>query len=141
LTSPNFATPTTENGAASPRVLMRTRSPSARLSFSAVSASTTTSLGPAAQRPSCSRNGVTRSNPAVRASRPTPKYGPSPSGLPSPPMILAFWSVTSPTATSTPPTRRTRSSSAAGTVGFCAAQSFVPMLNAVFAETTASVPS
>ncbi len=100
----------------------------------------TTSPGPAAQRPPSRRKGVRRSKPCVRASSPTPKYGPSPSGLPSRPTILAS-SVMSPAATSTPGTSRTRSSAAASTVGLRTAQSSLESTaNAVRALTTASVP-
>ena len=99
----------------------------------------TTSPGAVAQRPSPSRNGVRRSAPGVRASKPEPKYGPSPSGLPSLPMIWAV-SEMSPTATSTPDAPRTSSSVAAGSVGFWANES-IPGSNAVLAMTTASVPS
>src|ERR671916_708188 len=57
-------------------------------------------------------------------------------------MILAFWSVTSPTATPTSGTARTSSSADAGIVGFWIAQSSDESTsNAVLAEMTASVPS
>ncbi len=79
------------------------------------------------------------SAPGVRASKPEPKYGPSPSGSPSRSMICAV-SEMSPTATSTPAVPRTSSSVAAGSVGFCANES-VPGSNADLAVTTASVPS
>ena len=73
------------------------------------------------------------------ASKPLPKYGPSPSGLPSWPMICAV-SVMSPTATSTPGADCTRSSVEAGSVGIWVNES-MPGSNAVLAVTTASVPS
>ena len=103
--------------------------------------SITTSPGPLAHAPSCSRNGVSRSAPGVRASKPTPKYGPVPTGLPSVPMICA-WSVMSPTASFTPSAPRTRASVSAGTVGATARMSAVwEPRNAVLVTTTASVPS
>ena len=76
----------------------------------------TTSPGPVAQRPESSRNGVVSLAAFVRESKPTPKYGPSPAGLPSRAMILAS-SLMSPTAAATCGTERTRSSSEASTVG------------------------
>ena len=85
-------------------------------SFSAVLASITTSPGPVAQRPSSSRNGVVAAAAFSRESKPTPKYGPSPAGLPSRAMIFAS-SLMSPTAAATCGTSRTRSSSEASTVG------------------------
>jgi hypothetical protein len=100
----------------------------------------TTSPAPAAQRPLSSRNGVTASAPFARLSCPTPKYGPSPTGLPSRPMIFAS-SVTSPTAAATPGAARTRSSSASSTVGRWTPQSVASMSKAVRPLTTASVPS
>jgi hypothetical protein len=139
LTSANVATPTTSNSRASPRVATFTRSPIAYFSFSAVAWSMTTSPPPAAQRPSASRNGVSRSAPGVRASKPVPKYGPSPTGLPSRPTIWAV-SVTSPAAISTPGARWTRSSVAAARVGVSAHPSMLGS-NVVSAVTTASVPS
>ena len=70
-----------------------------------------------------------------------PKYGPSPDGLPSRPMICA-WSEMSPTAVATCGTARTSSTSEAATVGRCTVQSSdESTLNAVRAVTTASVPS
>ena len=100
----------------------------------------TASPGPAAQRPASRRNGVSRSAPSTLASKPTPKYGPSPAGLPSRLMILAS-SVTSAAATATCGTARTWSSSAASTVGRWAVQSVASTANAVRAPTTASVSS
>jgi hypothetical protein len=60
--------------------------------------------------------------------------------LPSRPTILAS-SDTSPTATATSGTARTRSSTFSSTVGFFAAQSHASISNAVRPLTTASVPS
>ena len=101
--------------------------------------SITTSPGFVAHVPSCRRNGVSRGG--VLGSRPTPKYGPVPTGLPSVPMICAV-SVMSPTAVFTPGVARTRASSATAIVGAVARMSEVwEPLNAVFVTTTASVPS
>ena len=60
----------------------------------------TTSPGPVAQRPDWRRNAVSFAAPGAVESKPSPKYGPSPTGLPSSPMIFA-WSETSPTAVPT----------------------------------------
>ena len=100
----------------------------------------TTSSGAVAHRPSSSRNGVVFAAAVSRLSKPTPKYGPSPAGLPLVPMIFAS-SVTSPTAAATCGTARTRSSVLAATVGLRTVQSVESTLNAVLALTTASVPS
>jgi hypothetical protein len=85
---------------------------------------------------------VSFSAPGALASNPTPKYGPSPIGLPPSPMMRAFWSVMSPTAAPTPGTARTRSTIAASIVGRWRLQSSaVSVSNAVLALTTAAVPS
>ena len=76
----------------------------------------------------------------VEESKPTPKYGPSPAGLPLRAMIFAS-SVTSPTAAATCGTARTWSSVFASTVGLRTVQSVESTLKAVLALTTASVPS
>ena len=83
---------------------------------------------------------MSRSAPGVAASNPTPKYGPSPAGLPSRLMIFAS-SVTSAAATATPGVSRTRSSRPASTVGRFAVQSLASTWKADRAVTTASVPS
>ena len=79
--------------------------------------------------------------PARFESKPTPKYGPSPTGLPSRPMIWA-WSEMSPTAAPTCGTARTVSSAEASIVGRWTVKSLAESTaNAVRAVTTASVPS
>ena len=122
-------------------MLTRIVSPTWNFSRPAVPWSITTSPGPVAQWPARSRNGVSRSVPRVRASKPTPKYGPPSATWPSRPTISAV-SVMSPAATVTPGARRTASSVDAGMVGACARTSAVcEPRNAVLATTTASVPS
>ena len=101
----------------------------------------TTWPAPVAQRPSCRRKAVSLAAPARVESKPLPKYGPSPTGLPSRPMIRA-WSEMSPTAAPTCGTLRTSSMTLASIVGFWTVKSLAEStLNAVRAETTASVPS
>ena len=100
-TVPKSAVPTTRKSCGSPRVVTVTVLPTGRSSSAAIPVSMTTSPGPAAQRPPERRNGVSASAPGVRASSPTPKYGPSPIGFPSRPMTFAS-SVMSAAATATP---------------------------------------
>ena len=76
----------------------------------------TTSPGPVAQRPDWRRNAVSFAAPGAVESKPSPKYGPSPTGLPSSPMIFA-WSEMSPTAVWTCGTERTSASFAAAMLG------------------------
>ena len=141
LTSPNFAMPVTSYSRAL-SVAIRTVSPTSSFCFSAVPWSITTWPAPVAHAPSTSLSGLTCSTPSALESRPTPKYGPSPTGLPSVPMIFAFWSVMSPTATATSGSARTRSRTAASTFGFATAHSLeVVVLKCVRPATTASVPS
>ena len=76
----------------------------------------TTSPSPVAQRPDWRRNAVSLSAPGAFESKPEPKYGPSPDGLPLRPMICA-WSEMSPTALLTCGTERTVASAEASIGG------------------------
>ncbi len=140
LTEPNDAIPVILNGRAVPAPAVRTVSPTPRCCLRAVVGSMTTWFGPFAHAPSVRRNGVRPFAVRAAVSRPTPNHGPEPMSSPFAVTIFVSVDVMSPAAAATPGTRRTWSTTEAGTDG-CRSRSLPSRLTGVFASTTAAVPS